>query len=108
MRIIGSVRVLLLAVLILSLSAASWAQIGISITVSPPALPVYVQPPCPAPGYLWTPGYWAYDYDDGDYYWVPGTWVQAPAVGLLWTPPYWGWNGVAFAFYDGYWGPRVG
>jgi hypothetical protein len=32
--------------------------IGISVHVAPPALPVYVQPPLPAPGYLWTPGYW--------------------------------------------------
>jgi hypothetical protein len=26
----------------------------------------------------------------------------------LWTPPYWGWNGAAFVFYNGYWGPQVG
>ena len=29
----------------------------------------------PGPGYIWTPGYWAYDPADG-YYWVPGTWVR--------------------------------
>ena len=34
--------------------------VGVSITIAPPALPVYVQPPVPAPGYLWTPGYWAF------------------------------------------------
>ena len=39
--------------------APSHAQI-LSITIAPPALPVYVQPPIPAPGYIWTPGYWAY------------------------------------------------
>jgi WXXGXW repeat (2 copies) len=49
-----------------------------------------VQPEIPAPGYIWTPGYWAYGTDG--YYWVPGTWVQPPAVGLLWTPGYWGWR----------------
>ena len=47
--------------------------VGVSINVAPPVLPVYVQPPLPGPGYMWTPGYWAYG-DDG-YYWVPGTWV---------------------------------
>ena len=30
--------------------------VGLSITIAPPILPVYVQPPIPAPGYLWTPG----------------------------------------------------
>ena len=100
---------LLFAVVMLALSAASFAQIGISVTIGPPALPgAHEQPPCPAEGYIWTPGYWAYDYDDGDYYWVPGTWVMAPEVGLLWTPGYWGWGGDRFVFYEGYWGPHVG
>jgi YXWGXW repeat-containing protein len=88
--------------------AASVAQIGIAISIGPPALPVYEQPPCPAEGYLWTPGYWAYDYDISDYYWVPGTWVLAPQVGFLWTPGWWGWGGGAFLFHEGYWGPHVG
>ncbi len=87
---------------------ASFAQIGVSITFAPPALPVYEQPLCPGEGYIWTPGYWAYDYDDGDYYWVPGTWVLAPEVGFLWTPGYWGWGGDGFIFHEGYWGPQVG
>jgi hypothetical protein len=98
---------LLLAVVMLTaLSPASFAQIGISISIGPPALPIYEQPPCPAEGYIWTPGYWAYGEDD--YYWVPGTWVLAPEPGLLWTPGYWGWGGGRFIFYDGYWGPHVG
>jgi hypothetical protein len=97
---------LLFAAVMLILPATSSAQIGISIAVGPPALPVYEQPPCPAEGYIWTPGYWAYD--DGDYYWVPGTWVMAPEPGLLWTPGYWGWGGDRFVFYEGYWGPHVG
>ena len=99
---------LLFAVGMAALSAASFAQIGVSITIGPPPLPVYEQPPCPGEGYIWTPGYWAYDYDYGDYYWVPGTWVMVPEVGLLWTPGYWGWGGGSFVFYEGYWGPRIG
>jgi hypothetical protein len=81
--------------------------IGISIRIGPPPLPVYAQPLCPGPGYIWTPGYWAYDPDNG-YYWVPGTWVLAPEPGFLWTPGYWGWSGGLFFWHAGYWGPHVG
>ncbi len=99
---------LLFVVLMISFSAASQAQIalGISVRIGPPALPVYEQPLCPGPGYLWTPGYWAWSDDDG-YYWVPGTWVVAP-VGLLWTPGYWGWGDGVYAWHGGYWGPHIG
>jgi hypothetical protein len=108
MPTLPSIRWLLFAVGVLAISTASFAQVGISITIGPPALPVYEQPLCPAEGYIWTPGYWAYGYDDDDYYWVPGTWVLAPEVGFLWTPGYWGWVDESFVFYEGYWGPRVG
>ena len=57
-------------------------------------------------GYLWTPGYWAWNNDD--YYWVPGTWVEPPEEGLLWTPPYWGFVNGAYVFHRGYWGSHVG
>jgi len=99
---------IVLAIAILAIPAATPAQIavGISVHIGPPALPVYVQPICPGPGYIWTPGYWAYG-EDG-YYWVPGTWVMAPRVGFLWTPGYWGWGGGVYVWHAGYWGPHVG
>lgn len=92
--------------LLTALSAASFAGVFVSITVAPPPLPVYAQPVCPGPGYIWTPGYWAWG-DEG-YYWVPGTWIMAPAPGMLWTPGYWGWSGGAYIWHAGYWGPHVG
>jgi hypothetical protein len=88
------------------------AQIGFGISINvgfaPPELPVYDQPPIPGDGYIWTPGYWAYDDDYGDYYWVPGTWVEPPEPGLLWTPGYWGWNDGQYVFNAGYWAPQIG
>jgi hypothetical protein len=108
MRIISPLRPLLFVFVLLSLAAASFAQISVSVSFAPPELPVYEQPLCPGDGYLWTPGYWAYADDVDDYYWVPGTWVMAPETGLLWTPAYWGWSGNGFVFYDGYWGQQVG
>ena len=101
-------RLFLGIVIVLSFCAASFGQVAVAIRFGPPPLPIYAQPLCPGEGYLWTPGYWAYDYDDSDYFWVPGTWVLAPEVGLLWTPGYWGWEDGGFLFHEGYWGPRVG
>ena len=68
---------LLLAAGIVFLSTPSFAQVG-APTVASPELPAYEQPMCPGDGYIWTPGYWAWD---GEYYWVPGTWVMAPEAG---------------------------
>ena len=87
--------------------APSSAQIGISVGFAPPAIPIYEQPYCPSNGYIWTPGYWAYD-DGFGYYWVPGEWVAPPRIGFLWTPGYWGYDGSRYAFNDGYWGSSVG
>jgi hypothetical protein len=97
-----------LALAVIAAPAASSAQVAasISVQIAPPPLPVYAQPPIPAPGYLWTPGYWAYG--PAGYYWVPGTWVEPPAPGLLWTPGYWGWSNGLYAWHAGYWGPHVG
>jgi WXXGXW repeat (2 copies) len=80
--------------------------IGVSINIAPPALPVYVQPPLPSPGYLWTPGYWSYG--NAGYFWVPGVWAQPPSAGLLWTPGYWGYAGGVYGWHGGYWGPHIG
>ncbi len=82
------------------------AGVFISVGFAPPALPVYEQPPLPGPGYLWTPGYWAYG--EAGYYWVPGVWVHPPRVGVLWTPGYWGFAGGAYGWHPGYWGPHIG
>src|SRR5579863_4674227 len=105
MSINRKIRTLLFAVAVLTLSVAASAQIGISVNFGPPALPVYEQPICPGDGYIWTPGYWAWDGDD--YYWVPGTWILAPEVGFLWTPPWWGWDGGVYLFHEGFWGPHI-
>lgn len=103
-----SLRGLIPALVLAVLPAISSAGVflGISVNLAPPPLPVYVQPPCPQPGYIWSPGYWAWN--DGAYYWVPGTWVLPPEVGLLWTPGYWGWQEGVYFWHPGYWGPHVG
>jgi hypothetical protein len=94
------------AVLLLCVPVLGSAATFVSVSVAPPALPVYVQPAIPGPGYIWTPGYWAYG--PAGYYWVPGTWVLPPYVGGLWTPGYWAWRNGAYLWNAGYWGPHVG
>ena len=106
MRLLHRMRWILLTLVLSLVPASSYAGVFISVGFAPPVLPVYVQPPCPQPGWMWTPGYWAYGPDG--YYWVPGTWVPAPYVGALWTPGYWGWGGGLYVWHPGYWGRHVG
>jgi WXXGXW repeat (2 copies) len=102
-------RLSIVPALLLMLSPTlSSAQVNVSVSIAPPELPVYDQPPLPGDGYLWSPGYWAWGDDIQDYYWVPGTWVEAPQPGYLWTPGYWAANGAVFVWNAGYWGPQVG
>lgn len=105
--LIGTMLLLMLAMVMAPAPSFGRMSVGIFVNFGPPALPVYVQPPCPGPGYMWTPGYWAWDPDSG-YYWVPGTWVAAPFVGALWTPGYWGFYDGGYRWYPGYWGLSVG
>ncbi len=108
MRIVRLICWLSMAVGLFTIPVDSRAQVvaGVSVRIGPPTLPVYVQPICPEPGYIWAPGYWAYGPDG--YFWVPGTWVEPPEVGLLWTPGYWGWQDGFYLWHAGYWGPEVG
>jgi len=80
----------------------------VTATTQPPALPEATeQPECPTEGYLWQPGFWAFNLANG-YYWVPGAWVAPPNPGVLWTPPYWGFVNGVYAFNAGYWGATIG
>jgi WXXGXW repeat (2 copies) len=98
---------LTLGLTLVALPGDAVAQMSVTITLAPPALPVYEQPMLVQEGAIWAPGYWDYDQDNG-YFWVPGTWVEPPEVGLLWTPGYWGWGNGGYAWNEGYWGPTVG
>jgi hypothetical protein len=86
--------------------ASAAIAVNLSVGIAPPPLLVYAQPPIPRPGYLWMPGYWAWN--GTAYYWVPGVWVLPPRAGLLWTPPWWGWVDGVYVWHAGYWGPHVG
>lgn len=105
-RVFQNGMVAAVAAAALLFTPAANAQVFISAGIAPPAIPVYVQPPCPGYGYIWTPGYWAYGPDG--YYWVDGAWVVPPYEGALWTPGYWGWGDQGYLWNPGYWGLSVG
>jgi WXXGXW repeat (2 copies) len=111
-QIRSAVRLAIIAALfalsLASLPAPASAGLFISVGIAPPPLPVYDQPPIPGDGYMWTPGYWAWDDAAQDYYWVPGVWVLAPEPGYLWTPGYWGYSDGVYVWNAGYWGTTVG
>ena len=107
-RLLTLALALLAAALLLLSHTAHGALVLVTANVAPPPLPVYEQPPLPAPGYMWVPGYWSWSQDDGGYYWVPGTWVLPPDPDLVWTPGYWGYSDGAYAWNPGYWAPEVG
>jgi len=97
---------LMLGALALPTPSSAAVAIGISVGIAPPLLPIYEQPLIPGPGYVWTPGYWAYG--SYGYYWVPGTWLLPPTIGFLWTPPWWGWSDGGYLWHGGYWGRMSG
>jgi len=99
-------RGLVLLSVVLATALSSWGAVFVSVAIGPPALPVYSQPLCPGPGYIWTPGYWAWG--PAGYYWVPGTWVLPPQLGFLWTPGFWAFSAGFYNWHAGYWGPTVG
>jgi len=98
---------IIFALAALAAPSASHAQIavGLSITIAPPAIPIYVQPVIPAPGYLWTPAIGLM---------VPTVITGCPARG--WNADGWravdpallGFEGGIYGFHVGYWGPHVG
>lgn len=96
----------LLASLSACVAAGSGWYTDYSVSIAPPPIPEYAQPPCPGAGYIWQPGYWAWG-NDG-YYWDSGEWVLPPQPGLLWTPGYWDFDGDSYVWIAGHWGATVG
>src|SRR5271163_4682728 len=93
-RCIAAASVLML----LPLLSMAQISVGISVNIAPPELPVYVQPPIPADGYLWTPGYWGWA--NGVYAWNAGFW--GPHIGFYGGVNY-GYGYGGHGYEGGYW-----
>lgn len=78
-------NLMLSAFLVAGAAAPALAQVTFQILVAPPA-PMYEMVPAQAPGYLWLPGYWAWNHDQ--HIWVRGRSVmQRP--GYRWEADRW-------------------
>jgi len=94
----------------LSLTFATIAPSNVSaqivISVGPPQIPVYAQPPSPGEAFVWAPGHWGRN--PSGYAWIEGSWLMPPSPGMLWTPGYWRPQPGGFAWQAGRWGTTVG
>jgi hypothetical protein len=84
-------RTLTLAALIVAAAAAAplpslaASHVGLYIGVAPPA-PMVERIPAPRAGYVWAPGYWAWN--GHRHTWAPGYWV-AERPGYAYSAPVW-------------------
>jgi hypothetical protein len=94
-------RRLMLSMVIAAASAAipAAAQVTFQINIAPPS-PMYEVTPVLAPGYIWVPGYWAWNVDR--HIWIRGrTIVQR--VGYRWEPDRWEQRGQVYYRHPGRW-----
>ncbi|MCF8161160.1 MAG: YXWGXW repeat-containing protein [Polaromonas sp.] len=85
--------------LALAAGTSAFAQISFQIVVAPPA-PLYEVAPIMQSGYIWAPGYWAWNHDR--HIWVRGrTIVQRD--GYIWAPDRWVRQGGSYVRQPGRW-----
>ena len=88
---------------VLSTPAVAGVNFNLNIDIAPPPPQVEVIP-APRPGYVWAPGYWAWQ--GGRHIWVAGCWVPVHR-GYYWVPDRWveyrGPRGPHWHFEPGHW-----
>jgi len=78
------VRNLLLS-MALAAGSSAFAQLSINIVLAPPP-PMHEMVPVVPPGYVWAPGYWAWNHDG--HIWVRGR-SMVQRAGYRWEPDRW-------------------
>jgi hypothetical protein len=85
--------------LALAAGGTAFAQVSLNIIVAPPE-PLHEIAPAMQPGFVWAPGYWAWNFDR--HIWVRGrTMVQR--AGYRWEPDHWEQLGDAYSRQPGRW-----
>jgi hypothetical protein len=70
------------------------------VTEAPPAPQVEVQVAAPGPGFIWTPGYWAWH---GRWVWVGGRWAHPPHRHAVWVAGHWDRRPRGYIWVGGHW-----
>ena len=87
-----------------SMTTPAFAEVGVSIGIGiplPPPAVIYEPVPLPpAYGYVWAPGYWAWNHDR--YIWIRGRHVYG-RPGFSWRPERWEHRGERYHFVSGGW-----
>lgn len=78
---------------------AALAQVSFSINIGPPP-PIMEVVPMMQPGYVWAPGYWAWNHDG--HVWVRGR-SMVQRMGYRWEPDRWEQRGGAYYRHPGKW-----
>ncbi len=94
---------LLAAASLLAASSATVAGVDVNVVIGvPPPVAVVETVPAPRSGYVYAPGYWAWD--GHRHVWVRGrTIVERP--GYTWVADRWEPSGGKYRFVPGYWEP---
>lgn len=90
-----------LAAASLAFPLASQARVDVDINVAPPP-PRYEVAPPPRVGFVWAPGYWAWDNGHHHHVWRRGHYVRERR-GYHWTPDRWAEHDGRYRYEPGRW-----
>lgn len=92
----------LLGTLLLTATIACASPRGrVFVRVGPPAPIVEATVVAPGPGYVWVPGYHAWN--GAAYVWVPGRYVLPPRPRAMWVPAHWERERRGWFLVEGHW-----
>ena len=90
-----------LAAASLALPLAAQARVDVDINIAPPA-PRYEVVPPPRVGFVWAPGYWAWDNGHHRHNWRAGHYVRE-RHGQRWVPDRWAEHDGRYRYEAGRW-----
>ena len=81
--------------------AAAQASMNLGLTIgTPPPAPIYEAVPAPRSGYVWAPGFWAWE--GGRHVWRTGYWMPERR-GYHWVPDRWAQEHGGWRHEQGHW-----